>query len=101
MADVREDRHSTVLRAAAAPDFAVDPPELAAVEMFATLPQPALEDLARPARTFRHPPAARPRGSAPAAPSLPLPRGLQALRRGRPRRLPARPPLGRRHRRAA
>jgi HD-GYP domain-containing protein (c-di-GMP phosphodiesterase class II) len=43
------------LRAAAAPDFAVDPPELGAVELFATLPQPALEDLARHARTCRYP----------------------------------------------
>jgi HD-GYP domain-containing protein (c-di-GMP phosphodiesterase class II) len=43
------------LRAAAAPDFAVDPPELGAVELFATLPAPALEDLARQARTCRYP----------------------------------------------
>jgi len=33
----------------------VDPPELAAVELFASLPQPALADLARHARTCHYP----------------------------------------------
>jgi response regulator RpfG family c-di-GMP phosphodiesterase len=47
-----------VLRGAAAPDSAerrVDPPELAAVELFASLPQPALADLSRHARTCTYP----------------------------------------------
>ena len=45
-----------VLRGAAAPDageLRVDPPELAAVDLFASLPQPALADLARHARTCK------------------------------------------------
>src|SRR5688572_11964733 len=49
------DEQASVLRAAAAPDFAVDPPELAAVELFQSLPREALEDLARHARTCRYP----------------------------------------------
>ena len=46
------------LRGALAPERAerrVDPPELAAVELFAGLPQPALADLARHARTETYP----------------------------------------------
>src|SRR5215217_240237 len=52
------DERESALRAAAAPDVAapcVDPPELAAVELFASLPQPALTDLARQARVCRYP----------------------------------------------
>jgi|SRR5215211_901434 len=51
------DEREAVLRAAVAPDGAdrrVDPPELAAVELFASLPQPALADLSRTARICRY-----------------------------------------------
>jgi putative two-component system response regulator len=47
------DEAESVLRGAVAPDASerrVDPPELAAVELFASLPQPALADLARHAQ---------------------------------------------------
>src|SRR5215217_6710164 len=52
------DERESALLAAAAPDVAgpcVDPPELGAVELFASLPQPALTDLARQARVCRYP----------------------------------------------
>jgi CRP-like cAMP-binding protein len=47
----------SALRGAAPPghDLAVDPPELAAVELFANLPADALEDLTRRARICRYP----------------------------------------------
>jgi CRP-like cAMP-binding protein len=50
---MRTHPREAALRAAAAPDAAerrVDPPELAAVELFASLPQAALADLSRHAR---------------------------------------------------
>src|SRR3954447_18192536 len=53
MAVRRTPLRESVLRGAVAPDpeeRRVDPPELAAVELFASLPQPALADLARQAR---------------------------------------------------
>src|SRR5919107_651571 len=52
------DERESVLRGAVAPDPAerrVDPPELDAVELFASLPQPALADLARHAQTRFYP----------------------------------------------
>src|SRR4051794_10361753 len=52
------DERESVLRGAVAPDpeeRRVDPPELAAVELFASLPQPALADLARHARICSYP----------------------------------------------
>jgi CRP-like cAMP-binding protein len=56
---MRMHQREAVLRAAAAPpDTAhrrVDPPELAAVELFASLPQPALADLARHAQICSYP----------------------------------------------
>jgi len=51
------DERESVLRGAIAPDpeeRRVDPPELAAVELFASLPQAALADLARQARLCRY-----------------------------------------------
>ena len=48
----------SVLRGAIAPDLGerrIEPPELAAVELFASLPQPALTDLARHARVCEYP----------------------------------------------
>jgi CRP-like cAMP-binding protein len=50
---MRIHERESVLRGAAAPDQderRIEPPELAAVELFASLPQPALTDLARHAR---------------------------------------------------
>jgi response regulator RpfG family c-di-GMP phosphodiesterase len=52
------DEREAALRGAVAPDESerrVDPPELAAVELFASLPQPALADLARHARIHTYP----------------------------------------------
>src|SRR3954452_2068304 len=54
MRHMRTHQRESALRAAAVPadaDRRVGPPELAAVELFASLPQPALADLARHART--------------------------------------------------
>jgi response regulator RpfG family c-di-GMP phosphodiesterase len=53
MRQMRTHQRESALRAAAAPaddDCRVGPPELAAVELFASLPAPALADLARHAR---------------------------------------------------
>jgi CRP-like cAMP-binding protein len=55
---MRTHPREAALRAAAAPepsDRRVDPPELAAVELFASLPQPALADLARHAQVCSYP----------------------------------------------
>src|SRR3954447_12504103 len=52
------DERQAALRGAVAPDASerrVEPPELAAVELFASLPQPALADLARQAETRSYP----------------------------------------------
>src|SRR3954452_17296006 len=52
------DERDSVLRGAIAPDpeaRRVEPPELGAVELFASLPQPALADLARHARVCTYP----------------------------------------------
>jgi HD-GYP domain-containing protein (c-di-GMP phosphodiesterase class II) len=55
---MRTHTRDDALRSAAAPDAAdrrADPPELAAVELLASLPQPALADLARHARICTYP----------------------------------------------
>jgi response regulator RpfG family c-di-GMP phosphodiesterase len=55
---MRSHTREGALRAAAVPDPAdrrIDPPELAAVDLFASLPQPALADLARHARICSYP----------------------------------------------
>ena len=55
---MRNSTREDVLRGAVAPaagERRVDPPELGSVELFASLPQPALADLARHARTCTYP----------------------------------------------
>jgi HD-GYP domain-containing protein (c-di-GMP phosphodiesterase class II) len=49
------DEGAAALRAAAGPGYAVDPIELAAVELFSSLPAEALADLARHARAHTYP----------------------------------------------